>query len=1122
MLKRKTGVQPPAKLLRALRLGIPTLLLIAASPARAAGTKPRENLLVNGDFEQGVQGWIQGDRLRLEGRFSTHPLPPPGQGAIGVIENRSDLDVVGVYQDLPFHPGTVYHVHGWCSAGPLHGNGGVAFRSRDASGKILQEQWVFRIPEWGTCGWQEFAADYQPPRKTARIELHLSLYRLGEIRFDHLSAWTSPAPGRRKHWAAPLRNAGWTVTRYATPKPVYRMAVADLDRDGAPELLLGGIDGILRCQELNGDIRWRVKLGGLPLALTVGDLDGDSKPEVLVCTADVRGDILAIDSRGAVLWRRPAMFRKTPPRGTPAAPPAPPVSAFAHVAVADLDRDGIGDVMVARDNTVAVLSGRNGALEWRQSFGGPQMRAVLPADVTGDGRLNVVAAVRAQRLFAAAFNATGPHPGAVAWRFAPVGFTGIQPETMAAADIDGDGICDVILGGLGGKIACIDSPDGQTAQLKWLAQPPTPRCRPIHRDAAGVLSSTPPQICVADFCPKRPGHETLVALLDSLWLLDSRGRFIWKGRSGILLLELHPWRDGSVFVPSSGFRDRSVYRIRLTRGRGNPLAAYAYPNPIGQTLDRLYTRIHQAPPLPLPQPQAAHSNTSPRPKFHVIYAGAPWPFHPNGSFESLNRLHALFQTLGSESLEYLLMLHPKDLPGSPGHAPLTPPNQIIETARFLESIKQPFLFYAARGATPCLSLPTIARVLQAAPTSCRGFYAARDFPEWPSQKWKDFVDWATGVMDLCLARTPFAKMVFDEPFDAWTVLPADPKVRERLFLPRYRPVTIALFATGDPQGATLQYGALTGLQYAEFISQWGIHTQYEAWNWSQRSARQQFGNICPADVILRTELTAACLGARWFLIDADAEYLANTQPPTVDPRAFHNRELVYELIRKRYLLPLSENDNLSFSDLFIARAPHPAMAAAHRDRRAIGAPVTRPASFQTGLLGVRQAVLAAPGDYLPSYAYGIHRYGQGLVPQTPYGLVRIVPATDRTAALLLKHYILRTNGADQLYQGAHPVSAALARPRCLHWLVRGAADLPFRAPGAAVFAHRLGKAWRVWLLDPGNLDPEGVNTILQVRSTRRIARVTDLITGKAIPGVEGRYPIHVPAGAFRILEVLPK
>jgi len=195
----------------------------------------------------------------------------------------------------------------------------------------------------------------------------------GDGRLD--AATASSQFGRRDLVQRGLPGGGWEAAPIeALPPHAYVLAVAaaDLDRDGRAELAIGyaalvghrwrsGLDVLAGA----GDGRWRrtallaTKDALGPQAIATGDLDADGAL-----------DLVALDGRGALhVFRgdgRGGFAREARPPG-----PFPGGCRGAHVAVADLDRDGLGDVVAsfAQERTAGAADpacpGEGGLAAWR-------------------------------------------------------------------------------------------------------------------------------------------------------------------------------------------------------------------------------------------------------------------------------------------------------------------------------------------------------------------------------------------------------------------------------------------------------------------------------------------------------------------------------------------------------------------------------------------------------------------------------------------------------------------------------------------------------------------------------------------------------------------------------------
>ena len=1045
------------------------LLLTLLLPYIALAAQPA-SLLTNGSFEDGATGWQADSLLKQYGSLSAAP-DPERPGRVAVLKNRSDKHLVAAAQTIAARPDKLYILTGWSRSTKLGESAGIAVIALDAEGRVLQRRWLHQIPSWGIGSWREFRGQYRPPKGTVRLRIALSLYKRGTVWLDALRLVATDPPRKADPWGTRLADAGIAVRRIPTKRPVYHLDAADLDGDGKPELLVGDLDGILRAQALDGRVVWERDLGGLALDIAHGDLDGDRRPEIAVATADVDGALRVFRPDGRPLWDH-----------------AVDGAVFGHAAVGG----PAGRVYASYDNQLVAFSA-DGKVLWTRDFGGPRMRSIA----LDGGRVAVT--LHAQKLFAAAFDAKGERR----WLFQQAGLSRLHCEDLRVADLDGDGRNEVVVGADQGRVACIA--DGK---LRWLATRERPKLWPKHRDATANLGTTICQIAVADFAPDRPGLETLVALIDGVWMLDRDGKFIWESPSGLLLLDLIPGPDGTLYAPSSGFRDPSIYELRFVRGKGNPLAEHRIANPIYETLEQTYEQIAKRP-----------AAEAPEGKFHVIFANMPWvSAHPD-TLARLRRYHETLKAKENGRLEFLFMLWPKDLPVELHRGQMTEPAEILEVVRFLERLGRPFLFFIDHGCSPNLSLATIEQTLKLAPKTCRGFYVAENTAHYPSRKWDDFVDWAMKVMDLCLAHGG-KKMIFKEMFDAWAMVPADPRVRATLLQPKYRDIVVVLYATNNPHAPELQIGGMVGLKHCGMVSDWGISTQYWNWSWAEQVLSEHYPNICPADVLMRMELLAGCLGDRWFHIEGGQEYLLRGEG-TLDPRAKRHRDLVYELIRKGLLAPVADADNLSFSPLIVARSHHPLVEAARRNGHRVGTPHGRPTGpLSSGLFGVTVSGQSVPSYYLPAIAYGVRRCCDTMAPATPFGYLRIVPDCPEAAPFLRGKPVLRTDGSQGLRRG-EPISAAEARPVLRRQLTDAAKALPFRADGVCLAVHRLGDAHRVWLIDPGYLCPTGVDTDLEIRVPGARFSVTDLLTGEPLAAPDKRLPVRVPAGSFRLLEVRP-
>ncbi len=1021
--------------------------LLAAAPDVA--------LLANGDFAAGSASWQPAPELAEFGTFTV-------KDGVATLTNRGDDALVYVCQRVPAQPGKLLRVTGRIGSGRLRETGGIVMVALDAAGQELDRAWAHHLPVWGAGGLGPFEGQYRPPAGAAQVEVRLAVYRPGEVSFADLALEAVDPPRREDPWGRRLTDFGLAVERFPISIPAYAVAVQDAETLGYLDLA-GRLVVLRRRQEV-----WAASLGGFPLSLAHGQTS-DGAGQWLACAAVAPGRpaLQAYGPNGRLRWSWPGEGR-LPNRAT----------------AGDVDGDGADEVLLTCGNQLIVLS-PEGVERWRRDYGGPRQRMALVGSETADGQRQVFSALTSRNLFAAAFAADG----APRWRFQPAGGLALSSDELAVADLDDDGRDEVLLAAEDGQVACLSS-----GALRWLASREKPKLWPREPVVTANLANAIPRLAVADFAAERPGLETLVALIDQVWLLDAGGKLIWESSSGLLLQDLVPSPDGSLYAPSGGLRDPALYRLRPIRGEGNPLAEATAPAPVLARLDALAKQVADAPAAAAPVSKRA-----------VIFANLPRV--DSEQLEARTReIDALFRGLENEQLEYVAMLWPKDLPVELHRGPLVAPDKILAAARLMESLGRPFLFFACHGAAPNLSIDILKQTLDAAPTACRGFYVAENMEQYGSARWKDFLVWTGEVLELCRQRGK--QVIFKEMYEAWSSVAALPDVRSSILQPKYRDTVVAMYATNNPHAPELQLAGMIGLHHAGRISGWGISTQYWNWSWSEHTVQQHWPNLCPPDVILRMELNAACLGAQWFHVEGGQEYLLRDSA-ALDPRALRHREIVYALIRKGLLPDVPPGDHLEFSPLVLARTPWPNLAQRLAEGQSLGSAMGRAADLRTGLLGVGETMQTVHDGYLPATWCGSTRYLTSMFPAMPHGWLRSVPDDPGSAAFLADKVALRTDGVS--WTGPAPDLPRLLR--------ESEAALGVQCADAAVMALRLPGAVRLFVIDDEYLLPQDRTVTIRLGLPATQAR--DLLSGEPVTLDAGRLTVALPGGGFRVIEFTP-
>lgn len=161
-------------------------------------------------------------------------------------------------------------------------------------------------------------------------------------------------------------------------------AVADLDKDGKPELVIGSYNDTLYCiNGENGTTNWKYAASGgyIGAPVSIGDIDNDGNCEVVFVSGGV---ITALSNTGTYKWHYNGE------------------TSFRGVALADINNDVYLDVIFATDEyaghggKVIALNGNNGTLIWSKDlsahYGNPDFtfdNAPLVADFDNDDSLEV-------------------------------------------------------------------------------------------------------------------------------------------------------------------------------------------------------------------------------------------------------------------------------------------------------------------------------------------------------------------------------------------------------------------------------------------------------------------------------------------------------------------------------------------------------------------------------------------------------------------------------------------------------------------------------------------------------------------------------------------------------------
>ncbi len=234
-------------------------------------------------------------------------------------------------------------------------------------------------------------------------------------------------------------------TSYAAGNDPTAVVVRDVTRDGKPDLVVVNefLNTVSVMPGQGGGVfgaPTSYAVGTLPVAVAVGDFNADGRLDLVVANQSSNTVSLLLGQVGGTFGAATNFATGTGP---------------GSVTVGDLNRDGKLDIAVANyfSNSVSVLlnqtpSGGPLAFTAATNFGvGSHPRCVAVADIDVDGKLDLVSANSFSNTVSVLLNQT-PDAGSAAFATAVNHDVGVDPYSVAVADLSGDGKPDLAVTGI--------------------------------------------------------------------------------------------------------------------------------------------------------------------------------------------------------------------------------------------------------------------------------------------------------------------------------------------------------------------------------------------------------------------------------------------------------------------------------------------------------------------------------------------------------------------------------------------------------------------------------------------------------------------------------------------------
>lgn len=300
------------------------------------------------------------------------------------------------------------------------------------------------IPPWNayaTCAVADFNGDGLP-------DIALSYARIADV---------PPHPGTVAVYLQDPSHLGSFLppTNYAVPNDPWNIVAADLNGDGKIDLAVintiatndtigsSSVSVLLQDPANPGKFFAAVNYdtGYSPVALAVGDMNQDGKPDLVVSNAD--GITVLLQSPAA-----PGQFQRQPTI-------AVPNGGTAGIAIADVNGDGNNDIIATAADLMVYLQNPSSPgtfLTPAHYTVGAQPYAVIAQDLNGDGRPDLAVANlgSADGSIKANLSVLLQSP-TVPGTFLPAAnyTTDVRSWTIAAGDLNADGKPDLVVGNMG-------------------------------------------------------------------------------------------------------------------------------------------------------------------------------------------------------------------------------------------------------------------------------------------------------------------------------------------------------------------------------------------------------------------------------------------------------------------------------------------------------------------------------------------------------------------------------------------------------------------------------------------------------------------------------------------------
>lgn len=910
---------------------------------------------------------------------------------------------------------------------------------------------------------------------------------------------------------------------------IWKTTHNKVDSKSDRHLILGGVDGNIYILNDKGEVLIKRNFEGIPSDIVSADIDNSPGDEIVTSVMDKEGNIVLLDGKMNTVWKYND------------------ARTFLAVGAGDINNDGVKEIVGGTSSGEIYALSNKGKVIWKKSISGESsISAIAVGNIDGISGDEIIVGTREEGIYFLGGNgnilrhvepalkeAEGKRHNKMFW------IRNIQID-----DINNDGRNEIVVGSRPSGMITVLNDRGE---LVWRTNFP---------DIVNSWSNA--QISIGNLTGDK-GKE-IICLLHGIGIganrnttpiivLDSQGRICSKifPEASYLTIDTIPSGSGYDQV-LLGTTTRST-KLLLTELKDLPdYISKRHVTKTDESTDELYRKITN-------RSSVVSAIKGGGRKIHVLQS-----FTFSDGPKEIEKLYSFLKARESDRLAFEIMIDGlrekesgdgvaggkdrkdgkerremvkgqkkkgkkekhQDIDQDQDQEDYHVPDRFkgernysqSDILRFVSEMEQkniPFYIRVAKNNQLHLSLPTVEKILVAAPGSCRGFIANEC--SYTRRGFDHFVTSMEKIMDL-LVKYGEKKLIFDEHFDFWFEIPSDYSIASRIFKPAYKNVLIPMYKTNRPHIPELNLGMIMGMWKSGIFKDWGYSAQDDVWKWESI-----FLSRSP-DVLLRMEVLAASLGATYFRIEGNGEFAKQERGSYVlDPDSKRHRDFFHSMVRRGVIIPPDRSEQVLSSPVLFQKEFNPQqmpkVSETHQSYwlKKFG---------QRGLFSYEFPLKRVKDEYLPALWTGMDCYYEGLLPKTPYGFVSFVPQWVKPdPQTWASRFVVKENGSIMDSEG-RKIPQGDEKKVILESLKKYGNQLPFSADNVVLSINKSDDGnYLIYLIDPNQFNVHDISTKLKLNVKEQVAKVEDVIENKPLNINNSEIQVTVPAGLFKVLRVVP-